>query len=539
MIRQLFLPDRIGDLFIGTHTYVGIELTKTAVIATKIQVSGRAVMVTDLYQELITKTDEEDWEVCAVRALVHLNEKIGPVTDIRLAIPNNVVIFKELTVPFIDADKIRQILPFELEQHIPFSIADVAFDFIITAQDAVQKKAQIFVGIVQKKDVSYYLSLFERAHVELARITVDLFALYTMWLVHSDYAQHKASILIDINAQFSTVAYLKEQQLCAVRLLAQGTNSFAKAVAERIKRNPAAVMEQLVRFGVEQTDDAEFDQAVTAELMILCEPIKVTLDAFAMQIPTFEPVHYGVVLVRGAYFKGLDKRLQEVLGITITFFESANLFTTAVLKIRPALPVVTSLQVLSLGAVYPFGRASSFDLLSAYETKKSEVIIARQFIAALILFVTVFGLLIGVGYWRYVHARTYVRRARQAAMQQLNTEFNVSEQDLTSAVNTAEQELSTREATWEGFSSAQRNLFLRYLQELCVKIDRAGIGLQLKKLTMTKKSITLIGQVRDYPALKTFEKELESSSLFKLVSIPQEPSFDITLVITNDNGSNA
>ncbi len=534
MIRQLFLPDRVGDFFIGTHTHVGLEITKSALVATTVQVSGRTVLVTDAYQEPIVKADEETWEQAVVRALIQLGKKIGPAAAVRMALPNNIVVFKELTLPFIDVDKIRQVLPFELEQQIPFSIADVAFDFIVTAVAPDKKSSQILVGIVQKKDLTYYVDLFDQAHVELASLTVDMFALYTMWLVHPRYAALKGAVaLIDLNSQFSTIAYIKNQQLCAVRTLAHGVNSFIKSVADRTKKTPAVISEHLVRFGIEKTDESVFDQAVSDEIAVLCSPIQMTFEAFATQIHDFESIARVVVLVRGLYFKGLDQHMREIFGIPTASFDTINIFNPPQLRARAALPALTSVHVLSLGAVYPFGYASRFDVLSAYETKKSEQLIRQQLITGALVFMCALGLLLSVGYWRYFHVRAQVRRARAVAVQQLNQEFGITEKNLPAAVNSAQQELDARETIWEGFSIVNRHSFLKYLQELCVKIDRVGIGLQLQHLAMTKKSIMLKGSVRDYKALKVFEEELAGSKLFALVSIPQETSFEVKLVITN------
>jgi len=94
--------------------------------------------------------------------------------------------------------------------------------------------------------------------------------------------------------------------------------------------------------------------------------------------------------------------------------------------------------------------------------------------------------------------------------------------------------LDEEEAIWEGFAGKFKYSFLKYLQDLCVRIDREGIGLDLKKLIMNKENTTLIGQVRDYKALKTFEEELNESKLFKLISVPQKPKFEVKLIIKNE-----
>jgi general secretion pathway protein L len=46
-----------------------------------------------------------------------------------LGIPTTLVSFRNLSVPFHDLKKIRQILPFELEPSLPVPVEDLIFDF--------------------------------------------------------------------------------------------------------------------------------------------------------------------------------------------------------------------------------------------------------------------------------------------------------------------------------------------------------------------------------------------------------------------------
>jgi Tfp pilus assembly protein PilN len=138
---------------------------------------------------------------------------------------------------------------------------------------------------------------------------------------------------------------------------------------------------------------------------------------------------------------------------------------------------------------------------------------------------------------QYASATKHIARAKNSALMLLNTEFGITDRNLPSAVETAQQKLTEEESVWEGLSGQLRPSFLKYLLELSTKLDRDSLGLELKKLTMNKKNITLNGQVhdKDYTALKNLVEVLKESKLFNLVSAPQATTFDITLTIKNEN----
>jgi len=134
MIKNLFLPEQIRGSFIFDQTYLGLEITKTSLAGTKIKVSGKKASILDFYYVPVIKKENETAEESTISALNDLHKKTGS-CHVKLSLPNNIAIFKELSFPFLEKEKIKQVLPYELDPQIPFSIHDIAFDFIITKQD--------------------------------------------------------------------------------------------------------------------------------------------------------------------------------------------------------------------------------------------------------------------------------------------------------------------------------------------------------------------------------------------------------------------
>ena len=86
--------------------------------------------------------------------------------------------------------------------------------------------------------------------------------------------------------------------------------------------------------------------------------------------------------------------------------------------------------------------------------------------------------------------------------------------------------------------SQSNNAFLNHLQELCTKIDRVSLGLDLKKLSLHDKEVVLQGKVKDFDALEIFEEELMELHSFTLKNIPAELAFTVTLLVKEDQDKN-
>jgi len=84
-----------------------------------------------------------------------------------LGIPATVVSFRNLSVPFHDIKKIRQILPFELEPTLPIPVEDLIFDFEAVKRD---KQQDLLTFSVRKKEIQRYLDILGSVNLRPAVI---------------------------------------------------------------------------------------------------------------------------------------------------------------------------------------------------------------------------------------------------------------------------------------------------------------------------------------------------------------------------------
>lgn len=523
MIKNVFLPERINNSFLFGQSRLGLEITKTSLIATLVYISGKNALIKEFYTEPIIKKDDEDNEQSISIALKNLQQKVGQSFQMHLALPNNLVIFKELTLPFIDREQIQQILPFELESQIPFAIKDILFDFLITNQNIQQKKSTVLVALALQKDIDYYLKLFEKAEYALWTITIDLFAFYGLYTVHPVYNKISGPVvLLDIGFTYTTIAYINNKQLLGIRTINQGLGNLAKNIAEKTNDTPAQVMEFIIRFGFVPTDKPAFNDTVEQELTSFARQIQFTFDAFASQINNYQPPQKIILLSKGASINALDTKLNTLLTLPTEFFETHELLSLKTLKLKNNLNKIPLTHVLSLGAAYPFTCVGLFNLLAHTKTTQALATLKKQVFTAVFMVVVVLGLAVGYSYLQSSSASAKLNLAKNSALKALPQEFDIKTRNLSSAVTDAQQKLEEFAANWEGISG-QRISFLQYLHELSSIIDREKIGLDLNELVLEKKRIVMKGRVRDFDALTTLKEKLKES--FTLVSDPSKPNF--------------
>lgn len=529
MIKDILLPERLGNRFLFSQTQLGLELTKTSLIASSVHIANTKATITDFYQEAILKRDEEENDQAAINALQKLTEKTGTKIPVTIALPNQLAIFKELVVPFIDTDKIQQVLPLELEQQIPFAIADVTFDFIITKQDLTTKQSTIFIGIVQKKDLSQIIALLEKVNLHVDRITLDLFSVYNLYTQHPDYANQTAgTALIDFGALNTSIAYINNKQLAAVRSLNYGLSTFTKNIAEKTQKTTTAIIDHLVRFGTNNIQDETIAKAFNEELAVLSNQIQFILATCTSQVVGAQPINNIILLTRNTIINGFEKSLGQALAINTQYFNTTNLLGNTI-ALKSPLTTIPLINVASLGAVVPWGVGQYFDLMRTYDQNRSEQLLFKQLVAGTFLIALFIGTLVGYYYIQRATLRSQINKAKNAAVTLLRSELGITDRNLNTAVNTAKTKVDEFETMWEGFSVKQRGLFLAYLNDMSTAIDRDGVGLNLKTVSMKKRRVILKGSVRGYPALKTFEEELGNLRLLRLINSPQEPDFEIKL----------
>ena len=181
MIKDIFLPEKIGSKRIYAQRFLGFSIVDKTVTCAVVYAKRKKTIVEKLIKKEIEQGPEQNYNERAAQAIKKILSQIEKYDQINIAAPASLVVFKELETPFKDPDKIRMILDYEIESMLPFPIEEAITDFIITKQRKNENSSQILVAAIRKNDLQRILDIYTAAQIEPNNITIDLFSIYNLY----------------------------------------------------------------------------------------------------------------------------------------------------------------------------------------------------------------------------------------------------------------------------------------------------------------------------------------------------------------------
>ena len=447
--------------------------------------------------------------------------RLKPYDQLHTCLPNSLLVFKELRLPFREPEKIRMALPFEIEGLLPFPVTDALFDFIITHESPDTAETQILVAAAQKSRVAEHLALFESAGLSPNIITVDFFALYALYRrMPEKNKNNKGVILLSLDTHTTRIAYIRSQSLRLIRTINQGITHVARSIAQELSQDPGKALERLLRFGTTSGDE-QADTVTREALTHWWQSVELTLASFEAQDTTPPEL---LLLGTGAGINGINSFIEQQLGHPCNLISRSTL-TTAQIAVARSLRTISPAHVISAATALPPQQTGHFNLRRGEFEREGTGHLFKQLIAIASL-----SLVIIVLFTTHliIQQRTLSRDVAESqaeAITELSQQFPrlEEEQDLESMVEEARGLLRQKQELWSKFSHERS--FAHYLIELTNRIDGARLGFVPERIAITSDAIFLSGRVRDHEALAQLERSLEESKLFKHIARQSNPEF--------------
>lgn len=224
MSRQILAIDIRNDVIAAVLVNTGLKLCTVARTATV---------------ELLPPSEGED---PLVQALMHLKEKIDPGTaNIVVALPADGVHYRKLPIPFKEDNKIRQVLPFELEPLMPVDIDHLKLGF---HKNHALEKTEVLAVAIDKSLLERYTDALTAANIRPQLIVPGGLPLATYAAGTEELTPRPRQLLIiDVESEKSTLFAVQEANIEIVRRLSSATDSeqAAEALALRIRQTLTAM----------------------------------------------------------------------------------------------------------------------------------------------------------------------------------------------------------------------------------------------------------------------------------------------------------
>ncbi len=540
MVKNLFIPDAINNYYLISQKILSFSLNRNHVAACQIIASGKTITMQEIYREELEFDSGLTYEQLVSAAIKKIIKK-NKFNLITLTVPSTHTIFKELELPFLDAQKISQVLKFEVEANLPFAIDKAVVSFIITNQNQVKKSSQVLAAIVQKKDLEYYQDLFKKAGIKgVDQFTVELFDNYALYQKIPDYNQVNANqIFLNLSDSTTTVIYLAHNKLQLSRIIPRGFAQLVRQFALRAKLTYPEALEVIKHINlsqaIQQSVDEEHAVQLKAVLSEFFNLISATLESFAVNLKSQHPDYKfefkQVVLLQSEQtITGLSEIISQNFNIRCYNLELSKLLGNKIFK--------TSLELNSMdyGPIAGAYNSTVQDHSNLEYARTGSGLLKNQIAVGLIFSLIILAALSTHIFWEITNLSNKFQKAESETLNALSKTFNLDAKEkktLPLAIRSSEGKIEHESKIWFAFSRQTRVSLLEYLQELSKIIRPEELGLKLESLTIADTQMTLHGHVQDYKALTQLTFELKESRLFELPKVPQDINFEIVLNLKN------
>lgn len=513
MIKNIFIPEKIGSFYIFTERIVGIEITATEVLAVLIVAHGTRRRIEQLIKEPINQDPVTEQQERISTALKTVFEKLGSYTQLIACIPSEEVIFKEISVPLMSEQKIKLIVPFEIESLLPFALEQAAIDSIIVNKDETNRKADVFVAAIKQDSLQKYLAPFVAINKLPDRITTDVFELYGLYHAIPEYQNNtQTTLLVAIDDTTTQLILLMNNQIKSVRVIHKG-------LADIHTENNLIHLE---------------NQNTQTALNKLLDEVNLTVENFFTKLQTTQKIEKIVLCGKATEIKGLQEHIASYMHVPCELLTLNRILHNNTVTSKLAL---SNEFVIPLAAAFSSESTELVNLNRQAAEETTNSLLDKQLIAAGVLIALLFIMLLTNSIITKRSLQKEIEASESEAITLLTKKLNLTlprgKRTLEQVNTLARNEIAKKANIWFALSSSNRFSFLAYLQDISTRINRESLGLDLRQLTIAKDTdtMTLEGQVKNFEALRTLEEDLNQSKLFTSVSKPQDLKFNISIAL--------
>lgn len=475
---NIFLPDQIRSYYLFTKRIVAITITKNKILASICKIHGNKRVIEQLIEQYIDQSPEMSLEYRIIEALKSLKPRLGLYNTLIGVYQSSNIIFKDITLPFSELDKVKAILPFEIEPLLPFTIDSAVIDSVITDQNKETGQSNVLVLASTKQLLEDYINLFESANLTLDKITVSSLEIYNFFSEIPEYKKIQGSIaLINLGESETDILIFDNHKLKFIRTINRGINS----------QNLTQIF-QAIDFTISSYIKSEASSNITA---VLC----------GAEIDTI---------------LNISNLAKDNLSMNIHIMDIKSIMYNDHISSKATSISNTFLPSLAASLLLP--NTFNFNLQQIKSNQKEVGLINKQIITGIILTILPLLSLSVFGFFHVKNLKTSISKEEELAISNLKKHFKLPARinKLAEANKAARTELNKQETANHNLSEENRYALLRYLSQITKCLNLKETRLDISRLDIipstdinTENIVKLYGSVPDYEYLNKLQAQLE------------------------------
>ncbi len=540
MIRDIFIPNRIGSYYLFPQRIVGIDIQPHAIYATVLYLYKRIIAIE---KQLSRPVAENSAPEQTAQVLKELFESIGSYDYVATVLPSSYAVFKTITLPFTNKEKIGMVIGYELEPGLPFALSDAAIGFITTAVDEQEQSTEVVAVAIKKEYLQAHKTIFELAGITPELVSIDSLVNFEIIKSTATFKQRSSQpvALINIKDAETEVSYILNGALKLIRTLPTGMYDILKGVAQKTGSSIAKVKTLIDQYGVLNNPDHTFDAAIKESCNSLIQSIAFTCNTFSQRV-NFPPIQSSLLVGAATQLKEMETLISQKLSTPCTSIPTAELMGAQDVSLKPSQEYLSSFAV-----AHAFANARNANIATQESTQRDLSLVTKQIITVGILSLLLVAT-VGVStFMQLRHWNAEYNSSLEQAIQELKSipgataapgqeeEGEAPSESLESYIARAKTLVAQRKNLVDQFSPAHKRSMLEYLLELS-KLDRDELGLNMERLTLTPQKMVIKGRVKGPNEIAIVRNVIEGSHLFGQYTPSHglsNPEFSATITLTS------
>ena len=300
---------------------VGLDIGTRTVSVAEVSTKGGSPIVTDFAQAELPSGAVREGEILDPEPVAATIKSAIGETSIRdkkvfLGVANQRVVVRQVTLPYLPEEEMRQSLGFQVQEYIPIPVEAAEMDFHtldVTEDEDGQQQSQLLLVAAQKDMIAAHVDVAERAG--LKPVGVDLNPFAVLRALHSESAiSDVTEVLVDIGAGVTSIVVHANGIPLFVRVLVFGGDAVTDAIARA--ENVDTATAESTKWQLQLDGDDPASQAAAQRVETFIDELRSSLGYFRAQAADLRIER--VVLCGGtALMAGLRERLGEQLHLPV------------------------------------------------------------------------------------------------------------------------------------------------------------------------------------------------------------------------------
>jgi type IV pilus assembly protein PilM len=434
------------------------------------------------------------------------------------AIPAHATFVRNLVLPFRDPRRIREVLKFELEPHIPYPVEDVIVDFA-KIRDTETGGSEVLASAVPTTTMTDHLRIFELAGLVPDIVDWEIFGELNAYLAWRSLPDPGPVALVNLGASKTTVKVIKDGSIRFTRSIVRGGNALTEKIRQRLSLTFAQA--EALKLSDRERDRVDIAEPVEAFLGLLAKEIDHTLMAYNTRVGEL-PVQEIVLLGGGVGLPEALPYFEHHYGLPTTLFDvNQRLFPPSPMLLQTqaglVMPVSFGLTMrqMSRRSVGMDFRREEFALRKSYDDVRGHLLTLGGMAALLV------GLLLFNLYY-HLHTKEIQYDALQRQVETLFRETFPDVRRVSDETGHAREKLREIEANLKGVGilSGPQGSALEMLRELAIRTPQ-GLPVKITDLTISTEGISISGETQSFDGVDGLKKAYAASPYFDEINVSQ------------------